>query len=361
LEQDRLKGGHTSILSNLETDHVLRQSFQYLEEGDPALAREVLGDGLADCDSTTDWLGDIHDCVRSVFGEIIGCMFWLEKSCDGCNKTSFRKRFSPVNVCNPYLGKHIDHIFGQIIEDIDCHQEDRHAKAHCVAATAECHVPSRHVHKHIAYCRNNIIVLGLPPLDKVELEDIPAVTRFDRKTFNLIGAIGGNGIHFVAYIKRPDCWIFYDGMGIPHGSSILMVQIASSNSPLMKSKIKNYPICEVFYEQIKDDNNDKEDDRPLTELKSTSETIPEREEIDLLLTNSEDEGGLDDLEDERNLFEGNNDSTLTKGFSNNKTPEEKKKTLKILSSRKSGKSIKTVSGTQYQSKMSKKSDRKLKN
>jgi len=66
------------------------------------------------------------------------------------------------------------------------------------------------------------------------------------------------------------------------------------------------------------------------------------------------------LEDERNLFEGNNDSTLTKGFSNNKTPEEKKKTLKILSSRKSGKSIKTVSGTQYQSKKSKKSERKLK-
>ena len=77
LEQDRLKGGHTSILSNLETDHVLRQSFQYLKEGDPALAREVLGDRLADCDSTTDWLGDIHDCVRSVFGEIIGCMIWL--------------------------------------------------------------------------------------------------------------------------------------------------------------------------------------------------------------------------------------------------------------------------------------------
>ena len=35
------------------------------------MAREVFGDWLVICDSTTDWLGDIHGCVRSVFGEII--------------------------------------------------------------------------------------------------------------------------------------------------------------------------------------------------------------------------------------------------------------------------------------------------
>ena len=72
-----------------------------------------------------------------------------------------------MTVCNPYMGKHTDHIFGQIIEDIDYHQEDRHAKAYCVASTTECHGPSLQVHKHIAYCHNKIFVFGLPPLDKV--------------------------------------------------------------------------------------------------------------------------------------------------------------------------------------------------
>ena len=57
-----------------------------------------------------------------------------------------------MTVCNPYMGKHTDHILGQIFEAIDYHLEDKHAKAHYVAATTEFHGPSRHVHKHIAYC-----------------------------------------------------------------------------------------------------------------------------------------------------------------------------------------------------------------
>mmetsp|Transcript_46314 Transcript_46314/g.49938 ORF Transcript_46314/g.49938 Transcript_46314/m.49938 type:complete len:343 (+) Transcript_46314:731-1759(+) len=282
-------------------------------------------------------------------------MFWLEKRCEGCTKSSYRKRFSPVTMCNPYLGKHTSHIFGQIIEDINNHHEDRHAKAHCVAATTECNGPSRHVHKHIAYCRNNLFVLGLPPLDKVELDDLPLVTRFDRKTFNLIAAIGGNGIHFVSYIKRPDCWIFYDGMGRDaRGAQNLMIRITTSSSRLMKFKVKKYPICEVFYEQIEDDN-DEEDDFSPTQDNSTSGTIHKKEEIDLFLTDSEDECGLDDLADENNLFDGNNDLTSTQELPNNKTHEKVKKTLKILSSKKSGKSITTISRTKYNSKKSKNS------
>ena len=123
-----------------------------------------------------------------------------------------------------------------------------------------------------------------------------------------------------------------------------MVRIANSNSQLMKSKVKKYPSCEVFYEQIENDNEN-ENDFPLTELKSTSETIPEKEPIYLCITNSEDECGLDDLADERNLFEGNNDLTLNQELPNNNTLEEIKKTLKILSSSINGKSNKTISRT----------------
>mmetsp|Transcript_51625 Transcript_51625/g.57661 ORF Transcript_51625/g.57661 Transcript_51625/m.57661 type:complete len:205 (+) Transcript_51625:272-886(+) len=138
------------------------------------------------------------------------------------------------------------------------------------------------------------------------------------------------------------------------GAQNLMIRITTSSSRLMKFKVKKYPICEVFYEQIEDDN-DEEDDFSPTQDNSTSGTIHKKEEIDLFLTDSEDECGLDDLADENNLFDGNNDLTSTQELPNNKTHEKVKKTLKILSSRKSGKSITTISRTKYNSKKSKNS------
>jgi len=124
----------------------------------------------------------------------------------------------------------------------------------------------------------------------------------------------------------------------------------------MQSKVQEYPICEVFYEQVVD--NDEEEDLPLTEFKSTSKTLGKKEEVDLFLTDSEDEEGLDDLEDNRNLFDDNNAVTLTQKLPNTKTPEKIKNALKILSCRKKTKSITTISRSKQQSNKSKKSHMK---
>ena len=60
-------------------------------------------------------------------------------------------------------------------------RKKKYAKAHCVAATTECHGPTRYVHKNIAYCCNKTFVSVLPPLDKVELADLPVFTKLVKK------------------------------------------------------------------------------------------------------------------------------------------------------------------------------------
>ena len=107
-EQD-LKGENKSLLMNLNDNHVLHSSFEYMNNGNYSMAREILSDCLFENNSENiqdecDWYGDINDAFQ-VFKDIVGCTFLVKKRCDGCGESVFRKRHSPSCMVVPFYNQ----------------------------------------------------------------------------------------------------------------------------------------------------------------------------------------------------------------------------------------------------------------
>ena len=100
IEQDRKSTGQSSLLVDLDENHVLCRAIDYLEAGNDSMAREVLADRMEpSSDGINDWFGGLTDCYEDVFKDILGAVFRTRKHCMGCNKDmDFRKHSSSYRI-----------------------------------------------------------------------------------------------------------------------------------------------------------------------------------------------------------------------------------------------------------------------
>ena len=242
-----MKKKEPSLFTGLKSTHVLRRSFEYLEQGNFAMAREVLDGVLGKRKSETNWFGDVNDCINGVLKDIVGCVYLLRKQCEKCNEIKDRRRDATVFSCPPYTGKHSKDIFGAFTERIELNEEDKRPKDNCVHANNGCLGSHTTTYRSIESRNGNrmVLVLGLGGDHEVKLEDIPISPSFDDKSFLLSALIGGNRIHFVGYIKQRDGWLFYDD-GAADG-----IFVKSCSPEAIQTLVQQYPICNILYDEGK--------------------------------------------------------------------------------------------------------------
>ena len=91
------------------------------------------------------------------------------------------------------------------------------------------------------------------PTDNTRLEELPEITAIDGFSFNLKAVIGGNGSHFVSYVKKlTGNWVYYDGLGRNKTTQLpkLMWNFKSYKNRQLQLIVKEYPICNIIYELL---------------------------------------------------------------------------------------------------------------
>jgi len=340
-----LKKNGSSLVSHLHPNHLLRRSFEYIEQEDFGRAREVLidllfKDGYEMSRDRYNWFGDINDCLRNVFSDIVGCTFLVTKRCVICNKDRLRKKHSAAYPLVPFSPSSTDptQIFCQLEDDLQNHSIDRAEINHCVLGTPNCNGPSKSISKTIVKCAGNLLVLAVPRYrtvnkeqislsladlptnddDKKEqislsLADLPTTTVIDGKRFKLRSAIGGDSMHFVSFIKQETSWLFYDGMDTP------MIKT------LDEKYVARYPICIIMYELLSTDVD-------AGTVASDATTVVDENSVEFLTSDSDsEEVRLDTIVDDDSTISSQTLETEIKRAKEESKRHEIAKNLKELS------------------------------
>ena len=328
IEKDMNTRGLSIFHGGANTTHVLKRSFDFIDDGDDAMARYILTDklfpnGYKTSRETNNWFGDLNDYENNMFKGVLGVEFVIRKRCLACGAFNGRRKNNTTVSCIPFYRHSTDpkQMFSDFNDDLKFHHVGQIPVKHCIAHTAGCKGPSINVTKRIVQIRGNILIFNLPSMPDVHLKDIPVMPMFDDKRFTLRAAVGGSSIHFVGYIQDGDGWIFYNGMDNP------TLQKKSIDSPFLESKLKRYPICSIFYEVC-------------TDIPPTSKRtpLPSRSVLDQMPSDSDTDGEILPASDDDHSLSSFSLKMRTEILKNLSTPAKKQKSELASTSTKKHKS-----------------------
>ena len=195
---------------------------------------------------------------------------------------------------------------GELQEDLEHHGEVRpHMVERCLSKTHNCLGPSKNTAKSISRFKGGLFVVGCSP-SCASITKLPDQEFIEDRKLILKAAISTNHIHLVAWIKKSDHWIFYDGMETPmlqrkSGADIMRIERQSKIACLVcevdgddalvkKKQVRQQQVAELF---------DSESDGSVRELE---ESVGE-DEGNGMFNDSDSEKNVTEDEDEECVAE----------------------------------------------------------